>query len=104
MRERVQGSDRARLNPSQPRLNRISNGLVPLLEALKRRQNRQIVTWGHPGSLLETLETMNVSRLVDWGALWDLQELPKRLQGASWEPLEASSGASWDSFDRLLLP
>ena len=29
------------------------------------------------------------------GSFLDLQELPKHLQGASWEPLEDSSGASW---------
>ena len=29
------------------------------------------------------------------GSFLDLQELPKHLQGASWEPLEGSSGASW---------
>ena len=34
----------------------------------------------------------------------DLQELPKHLQGASYEPLKVSSGASWGSPDRLLVP
>ena len=29
------------------------------------------------------------------GGFLDLQELPKHLQEASWEPLEDSSGASW---------
>ena len=38
------------------------------------------------------------------GKFMDLQELPRHLQGASPEPLEASSGASWGSPDRLLPP
>ena len=38
------------------------------------------------------------------GRFMDLQELPRHLQGASPEPLEASSGASWGSPDRLLPP
>ena len=109
VRERVRGSDRARLNP---RLNRKFNSLVPLttiiiivrgsdrarlnrkfisgvplLAALKRRQGRSIVTWGPPGDLLEALKTMNISRIVACWAFWtsrNSQSTPK-------EPFEGSS-------------
>ena len=77
VRERVRGSDRARLT-------RISNSPVLLPEALKRRQGRLIVTWWPPGALLEALKTMNVLRIVAGGAswkLWDADKLDKsRLQ------------------------
>ena len=75
-RERVRG-------PGRTRLNRISNSAVPLLEALKRRQGQSIVTWGPPGGFLEALKSINVSRILAWGAFGT----SKSSQNTSKEPL-----------------
>ena len=83
MRERVRG-------PGRARLNRISNSPVPLLEARKRRQIREIVISGPPGGLLEALKTINVSRIVAWGDFWVLLG-PQRAPKA---PLRSLVGAS----------
>ena len=96
--------------PAQPRPTHISNSLVPLLEAVKRRQGREIVTWGPPGGFLEALKPMNVSRIVAWGASWT----SKSSQSTSKEPLGSLLraprellggflGASWGSPGRLLV-
>ena len=50
---------------------------------------------GTSGKVLGGSETDECIEDRGLGSFLDLQELPKHLQGASWEPLEDSSGASW---------
>ena len=50
---------------------------------------------GTSGRVLGGSETDECIEDRGLGSFLDLQELPKHLQGASWEPLGDSSGASW---------
>ena len=50
---------------------------------------------GTSGRVLGGSETDECIEDRGLGSFLDLQELPKHLQGASWEVLEDSSGASW---------
>ena len=93
------GPARTKPTPNQPRLNpgpeppggsKTSTGSI----------DRDLGTSGRPLGISDNDECI-VDRGL--GSFMDFQELPKHLQGASYEPLEASLTAFWCSPDRLVV-